>query len=68
MKLKVGVRFEERAGKEVFLVQGDKELLLTGVAEAIATRLYFSEMSEDELEKDIPGAQQALQGLKEWIE
>jgi hypothetical protein len=68
MKLKTGMRFEERAGKEVYLVNSDKELLITGIAEPIATRLYFSEMSEDELEKDVPGARQALQGLREWIE
>ncbi len=68
MKLKTGMRFEERAGKEVYLVNSDKELLITGITEPIATRLYFSEMSEDELEKDVPGARQALQGLREWIE
>ena len=68
MKLKTGMRFEERAGKEVYLVNSDKELLITGITEPIATRLYFSEMSDDELEKDVPGARQALQGMREWIE
>ena len=68
VKLKAGTRLEEREGKEVFLVLGKKEILLTGLIDQIVSRLYGSEMTEDELEESIPGAQQMLPVLKEWIE
>ena len=68
MKLKSGAHLEERAGKEVYLVLGEKELLLTGAVEQVVTKLYFKEMNEAELEAAVPGAHQAFEILSEWIE
>lgn len=68
MKLKAGAHLEERANKEVFLVLGKKEIVLKGVAEQIVTRLYFSDMSADDLERMIPGAIKELENLNDWIE
>ena len=68
MKLKSGAHLEERAGKAVYLVLGENEILLAGTLEQVVTKLYFSEMTEAELEKAIPGAHQALEQLSDWIE
>ena len=47
MKLKTEAHFEERANKEVFLVLGEKEILLKGVAEQVIAMLYYSEKNAD---------------------
>lgn len=68
MKLKAGAHLEERAGKEVYLVLGEKEIQLTGTLEQVVTKLYFKEMNEAELEAAVPGAHQALGILSDWVE
>lgn len=68
MKLREGTYFEEHAGKKVYLVLEDKELLLEGTVDRIVSKLYHSEMDEVELEKEIPGATEVLESLKDWIE
>lgn len=68
MELKTGAHFEERANKEVFLVLGEKEILLKGIAEQVITMLYYSEKNADDLERMIPGALKELENLSDWVE
>ena len=68
MKLKSGAHLEERAGKSVYLVLGEKEILLTGSLEQVVSKIYFDEVTEAELMAEIPDAHQTIEQLADYLE